>query len=491
MAGQWRLAEGEAISLMLPFCRRLFFAPERVVSMKRMISISSLTTLFLSSMPIALAADQEAAAAIDAGDTAWVLVSAALVFLMTPALALFYGGMVRSKNVLATIMQSFFVLAMISVEFVLIGYTMAFGTDINGFIGDFSKLGLAGVGLKAMEGMTIPELAFVAFQCMFAALTPALITGAFAERMRFGGFALLMLLWAILIYNPMAHWVWGGGFLAQLGALDFAGGLVIHILSGVSGLTICLLLGKRRGYGRMAMVPHNLPMTVLGGALLWFGWFGFNAGSALGANDLAANAFVVTQAAAAAGVLGWVIPEWIRSGKPTLLGAVSGSLAGLVAITPAAGFVEPMPSIAIGLLGGAVCYAAVAILKEKLGYDDSLDAFGIHGIGGTWGSVATGLWATTAVNPDGANGLFYGETDLLAAQIISVVAAYVLAIAGSYVLYKVVDCFTPIRADEAEEIAGLDIVEHGERGYAASVFTGAPSFEAPEEAVALHHNVVW
>ncbi len=412
---------------------------------------------------------------MNTGDTAWVLISAAMVFIMTPALALFYGGMVRSKNVLSTIMQSLFILAMISVEFVVLGYTMAFGPDVNGFLGDLSKLGLAGVGLNIMEGTTIPELAFVAFQCMFAALTPALITGAFAERMRFGAFALLMLLWAVLIYNPMAHWVWGGGFLAQLGALDFAGGLVIHILSGVSGLTICLLLGKRRGYGKTAMVPHNLPMTVLGAALLWFGWFGFNAGSALGANELAANAFIVTQAAAAAGVLGWVVPEWMRSGKPTVLGAASGCIAGLVAITPAAGFVEPMPAIAIGLIGGAVCYTAVAVLKEKLGYDDSLDAFGVHGIGGTWGSIATGLWATTAVNPAGANGLFYGETDLLVAQLISTVVAYVLAIGGSWVLYRMVSLFLDIRADEEEEIAGLDLMEHGERGYAASVFTGTPS----------------
>ena len=333
--------------------------------MKKKVTVPLLSALSLLAMPTVMAAEPESA--VNAGDTAWVLVSAALVFLMTPALALFYGGMVRSKNVLATIMQSMFILAMISVEFVLIGYTMAFGPDVQGLIGDFSKLGLAGVGMKVMEGATVPELAFVAFQCMFAALTPALITGAFAERMRFGAFAVLMLLWAVLIYNPMAHWVWGGGFLAQLGALDFAGGLVIHILSGVSGLTICILLGKRRGYGKSAMVPHNLPMTVLGAALLWFGWFGFNAGSALGANELAANAFVVTQAAAAAGVLGWVVPEWIRSGKPTILGAVSGCLAGLVAITPAAGFVEPLPSIAIGLIGGAVCYGAVAVLKERLG----------------------------------------------------------------------------------------------------------------------------
>lgn len=470
---------------------RLFFVGGRMISMKRMILIPACSAAFFLAIPTALAAGTQPEAAADAGDTAWVLVSAALVFIMTPALALFYGGMVRSKNVLSTIMQSFFVLAMISVEFLLLGYTMVFGPDMGGFIGDLSKLGLSGVGLRVMEGGSVPELAFVAFQCMFAALTPALITGAFAERMRFGGFALLMLLWAVLIYNPMAHWVWGGGFLAQLGALDFAGGLVIHILSGVSGLTICLLLGKRRGYGRSAMVPHNLPMTVLGAAFLWLGWFGFNAGSALGANELAANAFLVTQAAAAAGVLGWVLPEWLRGGKPTILGAVSGSIAGLVAITPAAGFVEPIPSIAIGIIGGAVCYGAVAILKEKLGYDDSLDAFGIHGIGGTWGSIATGLWATTTVNPAGADGLFYGGTDLITAQFISVAVAYGLAVVGSYVLYRVVEAITSIRVDEAEEIAGLDLVEHGERGYAASVFTGTPSFEASEESAVLQHRAVY
>ena len=413
---------------------------------------------------------------MNSGDTAWVLVSAALVFLMTPAVALFYGGMVRSKNVLSTMMQSMFILGMVSVEFILIGYTLVFGADENGLIGDLSKLGLEGVGYKILDGGTIPELAFVAFQCMFAALTPALITGAFAERMRFKAFALLMLLWAILIYNPMAHWVWGGGFLAQLGALDFAGGLVIHILSGVSGLTICLLLGKRRGYGKSAIIPHNIPMTILGAALLWVCWFGFNAGSALGANELAANAFVVTQVAAAAGVLGWVLPEWKRGGKPTLLGAVSGGIAGLVAITPAAGYVTILPSLAIGLIGGGICYCAVAILKERLGYDDSLDAFGIHGVGGMWGAIATGLWATTAVNPDGANGLFYGETDLFFAQIISMGVAIIFAIVGSTILYKIVNAITELRADENEEIQGLDIIEHGERGYNVGLFTGTPTF---------------
>jgi len=411
---------------------------------------------------------------IDSGDTAWVLISAALVFIMTPGLAFFYGGMVRSKNVLTTIMQSFFIVAMISVEWVILGYAMTFGTDINGFIGALDKVGLAGVGMNVLENGTIPELAFVAFQCMFAVITPALITGAFAERMKFAGFALFILLWAIFIYNPMAHWVWGGGFLAQLGALDFAGGLVIHILSGVSGLTLCILLGHRRGYGKTAMLPHNVPMIVLGATLLWFGWFGFNAGSALGANALAANAFVVTQAAAAAATVSWVLVEWKINGKPTIMGAASGCIAGLVAITPAAGFVAPMPAVIIGLVAGVVCYFAVSVLKVKLGYDDSLDAFGIHGIGGTWGSIATGLWATTAINPDGADGLFYGDAHLLFAQCVSVVVAFALGIIGSFILYQIVNRITPMRADEAEEISGLDIVEHGERGYARSVLTGSP-----------------
>ena len=427
---------------------------------------------------------------IDTGDTAWVLISAALVFLMTPGLGFFYGGMVRSKNVLTTIMQSFFIVAMVSVEWVLIGYTMTFGADINGYIGSLDKIGLAGVGMNVLENGTIPELAFVAFQCMFAVITPALITGAFAERMKFAAFALFILLWAIFIYNPMAHWVWGGGFLAELGALDFAGGLVIHILSGVSGLTLCILLGKRRGYGRTAMLPHNLPMTVLGASLLWFGWFGFNAGSALGANALAANAFVASQAAAAAATVSWVLTEWKINGKPTILGAASGCIAGLVAITPAAGFVAPMPAVIIGLVGGIVCYFAVAVLKEKLGYDDALDAFGVHGIGGTWGAIATGIWATTDVNPAGANGLFFGETHLFTAQLISIVVAYVLAIAGSYILYKIVSLIMDVRADETEELTGLDISEHGERGYSRSVLTGSPMMGAFEDSSEMLANTV-
>ena len=427
---------------------------------------------------------------INTGDTAWVLISAALVFIMTPGLAFFYGGMVRSKNVLTTIMQSFFIVAMISVEWVLIGYAMTFGTDINGFIGNLDKVGLAGVGYNILENGTIPELAFVAFQCMFAVITPALITGAFAERMKFAAFAMFILLWAILIYNPMAHWVWGGGFLAELGALDFAGGLVIHILSGVSGLTLCILLGKRSGYGRTAMIPHNLPMTVLGATLLWFGWFGFNAGSALGANELAANAFVTSQAAAGAATLSWVITEWKMNGKPTILGAASGCIAGLVAITPAAGFVAPLPSIIIGLVGGVVCYLAVAVLKERLGYDDALDAFGVHGIGGTWGAIATGIWATTEINPAGANGLYYGETTLFIAQLISIGVAVILAIAGTCILYKLVTLITEARASEAEELTGLDIIEHGERGYARSILGGSPIIGRFEDSSEMLANTV-
>jgi len=446
--------------------------------------------LVVFTAPVALAADDAAAATIDTGDTAWVLISAALVFVMTPGLAFFYGGMVRSKNVLGTIMQSFFIVALISVEWILIGYTMAFGTDVNGFIGNFDKIGLAGVGLNVLTNGTIPELAFVAFQCMFAVITPALITGAFAERMRFPAFVMFILLWAIFIYNPMAHWVWGGGFLASLGALDFAGGLVIHILSGVSGLTICLMLGKRRGYGKSPMLPHHLPMTVLGASLLWFGWFGFNAGSALGANALAANAFVTTQAAAAAATLSWVVAEWFHNGKPTILGAVSGCIAGLVAITPAAGFVEPLPAVIIGLVGGVVCYFAVAIVKAKLGYDDSLDAFGVHGIGGTWGAIATGLWATTKVNPAGADGLFYGSSDLIVAQLISIVVAYVLAIGGSFVLIKIVGLFMKVRVDEDEEVSGLDLSEHGERGYAQSFVAGSAFFDTADgSAMAMQHKL--
>lgn len=449
---------------------------EGKIYMKKLWSVFLSTFMLLLMMtPIAFAATEEVPK-VDSGDTAWVLISAALVFIMTPGLGFFYGGMVRSKNVLTTIMHSFFIVGLISVEWIILGYTMAFGDDatgvIPGIIGSLDKIGLAGTAGQIWTGTSIPELAFVIFQCMFAVITPALITGAFAERVKFKAYVLFMLLWTIFIYNPMAHMVWGGGKLFELGALDFAGGLVIHILSGVSGLTLCILIGKRRGYGKLPILPHHLPMTVLGAALLWFGWFGFNAGSALGANELASSAFVATQAAAAMATVSWVFCEWIRNGKPTTLGAASGCIAGLVAITPAAGFVAPIPAVIIGLVAGAVCYFAVAVLKNKLGYDDSLDAFGVHGIGGTWGALATGLWATTAVNPAGANGLFYGDGNLLSAQVISIIVAYLLGSIGTFIIYKIVNAITPFRVSEAEEISGLDIVEHGERGYSHSLMTG-------------------
>lgn len=412
---------------------------------------------------------------IDTGNTAWVLLCATLVFFMTPGLALFYGGMARSKNVLGTIMQSFFLIGIISVEFILIGYTMIFGNDIGGMIGGLDKLGLVGTAQEVLDVTNIPEMAFVAFQCMFAVLTPAIISGSVTGRMRFAPFVVFSVLWAILIYNPMAHWVWGGGFLAELGALDFAGGLVIHVLSGVSGLTLCILLGRRRGYGRMPMLPHHLPMTILGASILWFGWFGFNAGSALGVGDLAANAMLTTQIAAAIGIVGWVIAERLHRGKPTVLGAASGAIAGLVAITPAAGFVTPLASIPIGFIGAISCYVAVAILKNKFGYDDSLDAFGIHGVGGTWGAIATGLWATTMVNPDGADGLFYGG-GLLTPQCISLVVAIVFAVVGTFIIFKVISTVMDMRVTISAESLGIDISEHGEGAYNQSEFKSSGRF---------------
>lgn len=412
---------------------------------------------------------------IDTGNTAWVLIAAAMVFFMTPGLALFYGGMARSKNVLSTIMQSFFLIGVISVEFMLIGYTLIFGDDVHGIIGSLHKIGLMGTENSIMEGANIPEMVFIAFQCMFAIITPAIMSGSITGRMRFAPFVVFAIIWSIFIYNPMAHWVWGGGFLANLGGLDFAGGLVIHVLSGVSGLVLCLLLGRRRGYGRMPMLPHHLPMTVLGGAMLWFGWFGFNAGSALGASTLAANAVLTTQMSAAIGIVGWVLVERYHRGKPTVLGAVSGGVSGLVAITPAAGFVTPVAAIPIGFVGAICCYVAVAVLKSKFGYDDSLDAFGIHGVGGMWGAIATGLFATVSVNPDGADGLFYGG-NLLIPQLISLVVAIALAIIGTIIIFKAVSLFMDMRVSISAESLGIDISEHGEGAYNQSEFKSSGRF---------------
>jgi len=406
---------------------------------------------------------------IDTGDTAWVLTSSALVLMMTaPGLALFYGGMVRRKNVLATLMQSFILMAVISIVWVLFGYSLAFGPDVGGLVGSLRWVGLSGVGLEPNPdyAATIPHQAFMVFQLMFAIITPALITGAFAERMRFSAFLLFMLLWSTFIYAPLAHWVWGvGGWLRGLGALDFAGGTVVHISSGVSALAAAILIGRRRGYGREPMPPHNLPLTVVGAAMLWVGWFGFNAGSALGAGSLATSAFVVTHIAAAAATLGWMWAEWAARGKPTVLGAASGAVAGLVAITPASGFVGPMAAILIGLVAGALCFAACN-LKSRFGYDDSLDVVGVHGVGGTWGALATGLFASKLINEAGADGFFYGNPKQLVWQIAAVVATWVFAFVGSIVLLKVVDALIGLRVSEEQEFLGLDVSQHSETAYA-------------------------
>ncbi len=405
---------------------------------------------------------------IDTGDTAWVLMSSALVLLMTaPGLALFYGGMVRQKNALGTLMHSFIILALISVQWVLWGYTLAFGPDRGGIIGGLEWAGLRGVGVEPNPAYaaTIPHQAFMLFQMMFAVITPALITGAFAERKKFSTFIIFVLAWATFVYDPLAHWVWGdGGWLHKLGALDFAGGTVVHISSGVSALAAVLVIGKRKGYGQQPMPPHNLPLTVMGASLLWFGWFGFNAGSALAANGLAVHAFTTTNTAAAAAALGWMLTEWSSRGKPTVLGAASGAVAGLVAVTPAAGFVTPMAALVIGALAGVLCYTACN-LKTKLGYDDSLDVVGVHGVGGTWGALATGVFATKAVNEAGANGLLYGDPGQLWKQIVAVAATLVLGFVMTIVILKVLDAVMGLRVTEDDEMAGLDLSQHSETAY--------------------------
>jgi len=405
---------------------------------------------------------------IDKGDTAWMLTSTALVLMMTaPGLALFYGGMVRQKNALGTLMQSFIIMALISIQWVLWGYSLAFGPDKGGIIGGLEWIGLRGVGLEPFDAYskTIPHQAFMAFQMMFAIITPALITGAFAERKKFSAFLLFTVLWATFVYDPLAHWVWAdGGWLKKLGALDFAGGTVVHISSGVSALVCAVMLGRRKGYGHQPMQPHNLPMTVMGAALLWFGWFGFNAGSALEANGLAVSAFVATNTGAAAAALGWMFTEWMSRGKPTVLGAASGAVAGLVAITPASGYVGPVASIMIGGLAGFLCYNACN-LKSRLGYDDSLDVVGVHGVGGTWGALATGLFASKAVNDGGADGLFYGNPGQLWTQVVAVVASILIAAVMTAVILKVVDALVGLRVSEEDEVAGLDLSQHSETAY--------------------------
>jgi Amt family ammonium transporter len=415
---------------------------------------------FATTLPVLA---QAAATTIDSGDTAWMLVASALVLLMTPGLALFYGGMVRKKNVLATFMYSFYALALVTVQWVLFGYSLAFGRTHGGLIGGLDFALLRNVGVEPRG--TVPHLAFMAFQLKFAIITPALISGAFAERMRFSAYALFTLLWTTLVYDPVAHWTWGeGGWLAKLGVLDFAGGTVVHWTAGLSALVCALYIGKRLGYGKEHFAPHNLTMTVTGGGLLWFGWFGFNAGSALAAGQSAALAFVTTHVAAAAASLAWSIAEWKHRGRPTLLGIVSGLVAGLVAITPAAGYVTPSASLVIGLIAGVFCYGSV-LLKDKLKYDDSLDAWGIHGVGGMLGALLTGVFARKALNPMGADGLLAGNPMLLAKQALALLAVGAHSVIVTLVLLKIVDKLVGLRVSEDDEHEGLDITQHGESGY--------------------------
>jgi Amt family ammonium transporter len=412
----------------------------------------------------------DATPAISAGDTAWLLTSAALVMLMTPALGFFYGGLVRRKNVLSTLMHSWFILALISVQWVLWGYSLAFSPDTGlGIIGGLQWVGLNGVGQDPNPdyAATVPHLAYMAFQMMFAVITPALITGAFAERKRFKAFVLFSLLWATFVYDPVAHWVWGtGGWLHNLGTLDFAGGTVVHITSGASALVAAVVLGRRKGFPKLeSFDPHDLTMVVLGAGLLWFGWFGFNAGSALTSGGLAASAFVVTNTAAAMAALTWMSVSWMVHKRPSVLGAAAGAVAGLVAITPASGFVTVPASIIIGLGAGGICFFAIHIIKERFGVDDALDVVGVHGVGGTWGAIATGLFATVAINAGGANGLLYGNPQQLLTQVIAVVASWVYSVVMTFVILKAIDAVIGVRVPESEEVLGLDSTQHGEIAY--------------------------
>jgi ammonium transporter, Amt family len=404
---------------------------------------------------------------INSGDTAWMLVSTALVMLMTPGLAFFYGGLVRRKNVLSIMMQCFMLVGVISIQWVLFGYSLAFGPDHGGIIGDFSWAGLSGVGLEpnADYAATIPHQLFMVFQMMFAVITPALIVGAFAERMKFSAFLIFSLIWATIVYDPMAHWVWGvGGWLREFGALDFAGGTVVHINAGMAALAAALVIGKRKGYPDTSP-PHNLPFAILGAALLWFGWFGFNAGSALTAGGLATSAFLATHMAAAVAAFSWAVLEWITRRRPTALGLISGAVAGLVAVTPASGFVTPLGAMGIGAVAGLVCYVAVVVVKDRLGYDDSLDAFGVHGIGGMVGALLTGFWATTVVNPAGADGLFHGGGGLVLKQLAALAICAVYSFVLSYGLLKLVDKLLGLRVSEDNENIGLDLTQHRESAY--------------------------
>jgi len=413
---------------------------------------------------------------LNSGDTAFVLVCAAMVMFMTPGLALFYGGMVRAKNVLATVMQSFFALGLVSVLWVLVAYSLAFGPDKGHLIGGLDHLGFAGVGQDPNPDLspTIPHITYAVFQLFFAVITPALITGAFAERMKFSAFALFTTVWLLVVYAPLAHWVWApGGWIRELGALDFAGGTVVHMSSGVAALAAAIVIGRRRGFLREAILPHNLPLTILGAGILWFGWFGFNAGSALAANGLAATAFIATNTACGAAVLGWALTDWLRRRKTTTLGAASGAVAGLVAVTPAAGYVGPMGAVAIGLAAGVVCALAVGI-KFRVGYDDALDVVGVHAVGGMLGALLIGVFADSAFNPAGGDGLLAGGgLGLLGKQALAVLATLAFSFVASFLLLKLVDLVVGLRVSEEEELAGLDISQHEEAGYAFTEGGGA------------------
>lgn len=397
--------------------------------------------------------------AVSAADNAWVLISAALVLIMIPGVGLFYGGMVRKKNAISTIIFSFAIMGIISLQWILYGYSLAFGSDIGGLIGGLDFLGLSGVGLEAKEGLTIPALTFMIFQAMFAIITVSLITGSYVERIKFSSFLVFSLAWATLVYDPVAHWVWGGGWLQQMGALDFAGGIVVHITAGVSALAVAMVIGVRKGFGTDPMEPHNIPTTVMGAALLWFGWFGFNAGSALAANGIAANAFVTTNTSAAAAATTWMLLSW-RERAPSALGIVTGAVAGLAAITPAAGFVTPLAAIPIGIVAAVVGYYAIILIRGSRKVDDSLDVLACHGIGSTWGVLATGIFASI-----GATGLLAGNAHQVVVQIVAIAAVWVYSFAVTFGLAKVIDAVMGLRVKDEEEAVGLDISQHGEGAY--------------------------
>ncbi|MGE5391963.1 MAG: ammonium transporter [Deltaproteobacteria bacterium] len=435
-------------------------------SSAKALMLSLTTMIFVYAVPLVARAAQPSN--VDSGDTTFVLMSAALVLLMTPGLGLFYGGMVRKKNVLNIMVQCFVTVGLVSVQWIICGYSLAFGPDIGHIIGSLEWAGFAGVGSlpNSIYAGTIPHGTFAIFQLMFAVITAALITGSFAERLRFSVFVIFILLWSTLVYDPVAHWVWGaGGWLKNLGVLDFAGGNVVEICSGFSGLAVAIAVGRRTGYGREPILPHNLPLTMVGAGLLWFGWFGFNAGSALAANGIASNAFITTNTAAAAGTLSWLIAEYMDHGKPTMLGAVSGAVASLVAITPACGFVSPMSALFIGLVAGPVCYLAVGKFKQLMGYDDALDVFGIHGVGGMIGTLATGILASIAINPSGADGLLFGNAHTFLIQLLAVGATCLYAGTMSFIIMKAIGLFVPLRAEDEDEEAGLDVSHHGEEAY--------------------------